>query len=301
MLCLVTTTSAQKRPKPALKEKDARRAIAVAPGLALKTGAVRIRDISAAGVTPVIVVAEVTTAFRFRRGEDKEGAGGAVVVVVRPAPTDEAGGVPWRLAEMRTGDRSWEEISLLVAPLGAENVRRARSALESLAADFETQQRELQSNKEIARDGLRMTTFSPLVSSAVAEVGVEAAFRLERDGGGKWRVAEVTIGDASSGDINALVASVNAQKNERARVELDEIKSALERFRAERGFYVVAKDEAALLDSLSPRYLKRVIRIDPWHRPYRYEGTRENYFLRSDGADGSAGTVDDIGVNGKSS
>src|SRR5205085_1044204 len=34
----------------------------------------------------------------------------------------------------------------------------------------------------------------------------------------------------------------------------------------------VAKDSVTLLDHLSPRYLKRVIRIDPWHNPYRYEG-----------------------------
>ncbi|MCA1591582.1 MAG: type II secretion system protein GspG [Acidobacteria bacterium] len=295
LLCLSTGAGAQKKPKPALKEKDARRAIANTPGLALKTGAVRVRDISAAGATPVVVLAEVTTAFRFKKGEDKKEGDDSTLSASTVAEPK------WRLAEVRTGDRSWEEIDFLVTPLGAEKINRARAALESLAAEFETQQRERKSDDEIVRDNLRIKQFSPLGSSAVAEVGVEASFRLERGDGGKWRVAEVTIGGESSGELNALLASVNAQKNERARAELAEITAALESFRRERGFYIVAKDEAVLIDHLSPRYVKRVIRIDPWHRPYRYEGTRDGYVLRSDGADGAAGTPDDISIPGKSS
>jgi len=39
-----------------------------------------------------------------------------------------------------------------------------------------------------------------------------------------------------------------------------------------------------------------VIRIDPWHQPYEYEGTRTSYVLRSNGPDGNANTADDIVV-----
>jgi len=288
LLCLSASAPAQKKPKPALKEKDARRAIANAPGFALDTGAVRVRSVSAVGASPVVVVAEVTTAFRFAKAGDEVRSGADAQV----AP---AGAISrWLLKEVRTSDRRWDEIDFLSAMLGAEKVNRARSALESLVAVFEAQQREHKSNDEIRLDNLRIKQFSPLVSSAVAEVGVEASFQLARDAGGKWRVVQIAVGDASSVDLNALLASVNVQKTDRARAELAEIKTALESFRRERGFYVAAKDEAALIDNLSPRYLRRVIRIDPWHRPYRYEGTREGYVLRSDGADGAAGTTDDI-------
>jgi len=43
-------------------------------------------------------------------------------------------------------------------------------------------------------------------------------------------------------------------------------------------------------------YLARIIRIDPWHRPYEYEGTRTSFVLRSSGPDGKPNTPDDVTV-----
>jgi len=57
---------------------------------------------------------------------------------------------------------------------------------------------------------------------------------------------------------------------------------------------VVARDERALEDHLNPRYLARVVRVDPWHKPYLYEGARDSYTLRSSGPDGKEDTADDI-------
>jgi hypothetical protein len=54
------------------------------------------------------------------------------------------------------------------------------------------------------------------------------------------------------------------------------------------------------MDHLSPRYLPRVIRIDPWQRPYKYQGERDRFTLRSLGADGKDGTADDIELAGPS-
>src|SRR5438045_2119865 len=70
---LASPAAAQRRPKPALKEGEARRVIAATPGFALKRSAVKVREVSAAGATPVSVEAVVTEAFRFARVED-EGA-----------------------------------------------------------------------------------------------------------------------------------------------------------------------------------------------------------------------------------
>ncbi|MBA3240416.1 MAG: type II secretion system protein GspG [Acidobacteria bacterium] len=284
--CLSPAAAAQKKPKkpkPALKEKDARRVIANTRGFALNTGAVSVRAVSDAGTTPVTLTAAVTTAFRFEKIEDEKSAQAGLFKVKR-----------WRAVEFRNGDRSWEEFDLLAAALGAERIERARAALEMLLTEFETQQRERKSVEPLTRGALTIKLLSAQGSSALAEVAVEFSFRLSKDTGGKWVVEEVFVGDESSGDLNALWQTVNSRKTERARAELAVVRAALEAFRRTRGFYVVADSDAVLMDHLSTSYIERIIRLDPWHRPYRYAGTRDAYTLSSDGPDGKEGTADDV-------
>jgi hypothetical protein len=140
---------------------------------------------------------------------------------------------------------------------------------------------------------VRVKSISPMGNAAVVVAQVETAFRLVNDKG-KWRVAEIRTGDRRWEDLDLLVRALNAEKTSRVRAELETIATALEAFRRERGSYVEAKTEAALIDFLSPRYLARVIRLDAWHRPYEYEGGRESYVLRSLGPDGQSGTSDDV-------
>lgn len=318
-VCLLASgASAQKRPKPALKESEARLVIASTPGFKLKKSAVKIKEISAAGQSPVTVVADVTEAVRFASVEDER------------AP--QTGGVfkqrRWRAVEFRTGDRSWEEFdSIASSPSGAEQVEAARRALEEIVTEFEARQAEAGARKDAAKDKdegddsqggakgrkkkrqskekagkvepltrgpLTVKQLDTLLSSAVAEVTIEATFHLAKDASGKWRVSDVSVGDASVGDLAALWRSADEQKAARARADLEALRGALEAFRRERGFYVVAKDSAALIDQLSPRYIKQIIRLDPWHNPYRYAGTTDSYTLASDGADAKPGTADDV-------
>ena len=147
---------------------------------------------------------------------------------------------------------------------------------------------------KLPSDAVRVREVSMLGSSATVVAQVETAFRFVKDGEGKWRVAEIRTGDNRWEDIDMLVRAVNTEKTERARAELETLATALEAFRRERGFYVVAKSEGALEDHLNPRYLARVIRVDPWHKPYLYEGTQASFTLRSAGADGKDNTPDDI-------
>ena len=277
-----------KKPKPALKESDARKVIAAAPGLALNTGAVKIISISDAGAEPVMVTAGVTTAFRFERVEVEGGAHQGIFKEKR-----------WRAIEFRTGDRVWEEFDFLSAALGVERVGRARTALEQLLEGFEARRLESESagNKSIEPltvGPLTVKQVSAQGSSALAEIAVECSFRLSKDARGKWAVAEASIGGESSGDLNSLWKAATDPKAARAREELETVRAALEAFRRERGFYVVAEGDSALMDHLSPSYIKRIIRLDPWDRPYRYAGTRDAYTLASDGADGKEGTADDV-------
>ena len=312
--CLLASPArAQKRPKPALKEGEARRAVAATPGFMLKKSAVKVKEVGAGVAETVSVVAEVKEAVRFAQVEDERVPQTAGVFKQKR----------WRAVEFRTGDRSWEEFDFLAASLGPERLEAARRALEELVTEFEARQSagkgegggagegkqdgdaagqgkekkrksKGKSVEPLTRGPLTIKQLNVLLSSAVAEVVVEATFRLTKDDSGKWRVSEVSVAGASNGDLAALWQSVDAQKEVRARADLEAVRAALEAFRRERGFYVTASDSAVLMDHLSPRYIKQIIRLDPWHNPYRYAGTTDAYTLASDGADGKPGTADDV-------
>jgi Type II secretion system (T2SS), protein G len=146
---------------------------------------------------------------------------------------------------------------------------------------------------ELPSDAVRIKSISAMGNSVVVVAQVETAFRLVNDKD-KWRVTEIRTGDRRWEDMDLLIRALNAEKTSRVRAELETIATALEAFRRERDSYVEAKTQAALIDHLNPRFLARVIRIDPWHRPYEYEGRRESYVLRSLGPDGKSGTADDV-------
>ncbi|MCA1605286.1 MAG: type II secretion system protein GspG, partial [Acidobacteria bacterium] len=77
------------------------------------------------------------------------------------------------------------------------------------------------------------------------------------------------------------------------------IAGALEKFRGDRGSYVISDSQAVAIDHLSPRYLAQVIRVDPWHQPYKYQGERDQFTLSSAGPDGKADTPDDIRLSSR--
>ena len=145
-------------------------------------------------------------------------------------------------------------------------------------------------------DAVRVKEVSAMGNSATVIAQVETAFRFDKGGDGKWRIAEIRTGDRRWEDVDLLVKALNAEKTSRARAELESIATALESYRREHGFYLESKTEAALIDSLNPRYLPSIIRVDPWHQPYQYEGTRGSFVLRSSGPDEKPNTADDVVV-----
>lgn len=293
--CLASSSSlAQKKPKPALSNKDARRAVAETQGFGLSTGAVKVRTVGPAGSTPVLVEADVTGAVRLEWVEDER--------------VPQTGGVfkqkRLRAVEFRTGDRAWEEFDLVSTPAFAPRLDAARRAVEELVTEFEARLRAATESKNeeelkkaaepLTRGVLTVKQLTPMGSTVVAEVAVAATFNLSRDARKRWRVTEVSVGGESAGDLAAFWLAADARKAERARADLATLSEALEAFRRERGFYVVARDSVVLIDHLNPRYARRVVRLDPWRNPYRYEGTTASYTLASDGPDGKQGTPDDV-------
>jgi Type II secretion system (T2SS), protein G len=269
-----------------LTPKQARKAITRMPGFELNNGSVRVKTISATSAAAAEVSAEIRTVLKFV--QDKQAR--------------------WRVAEIRTGQDRWEEIDLIAdalqsqVPVGDCNtpdppfrgrlaidpsVRRARCLLGSLLGI------------EIPSDAVRIQEVDPmpiplaLQASATVVAWVKVDTRLVNDKSG-WRVSELRTGNREWVKLEPLVTAVNEGKQKKARAELELMARALEKFRKDRGFFVVSDSHAVAVDYLNPRYLPRVIRVDPWHQPYKYQGQRDHFTLRSSGPDGKEDTPDDI-------
>jgi hypothetical protein len=273
-----------------LSPGQARKALTRIPGFELKGSAVRVKSISSSTAAAADVTAEIRTVFKF--ATDGEGK--------------------WRVAEIRTGQDRWDDVDLIATALKLQvvkddctvpdppvrgrtlvdpSVKRARCLLGSLLG------------VAVPSDAVRIQEVAPMPipfasqpsATVVAWVRVDARLVTDKSG---WRVAELRTGNRDWVSLEPLAAAVNEVKQEHARAELASIAAALEKFRADRGFYVVSDNYAVVIDYLSPRYLARIIRLDPWHRPYRYQGESDHFTLRSAGPDGKPDTPDDFELGG---
>src|SRR6266581_8166096 len=115
---------------------------------------------------------------------------------------------------------------------------------------------------QLPSDAVRIKDIDAMGNSAVVTAQVETAFRFVKGDKDEWRVAEIRTGDRRWEDVDMLVRALNVEKTQRARAELESIATALESYRRAHGFYIEAKNEAALIDRLSPGYLNEIIRLD---------------------------------------
>lgn len=271
-----------------ISQKDARRALQNMLGWSLPSDAIHIQSTRSSGNDSAEVSAEIETAFRLRLFEGH-----------------------WQLREIRTAPDRWEQLEVIARAVGAElpvdecdgqlpferrlatqlTTKRARCLVAALAG------------VQLPSDDVRIKEISPFglsigsESSAIVVAFVRADFRLVREAK-RWRVAEFKSGDRNWVNVAGLAAALDQAKRAAATDELSTIAKALGDFRRERGSFVVSESESVLIDHLSPHYLPRVIRVDPWHRPYQYEGQPDRYSLRSLGPDGKPNTPDDIVVSG---
>jgi hypothetical protein len=271
-----------------ISQKNARKVLQTMFSWSLPGDTVRINSIRSSG-EGAEVSAEIQTVFRLRLNEGR-----------------------WQLRELRVAPDRWEQLEVIARAAGAElpygecdapsqfarskyatelTTKRARCLVASLFGVA------LPSDdvriKEISPFGLSMGS----ESAALVVAFVRADFRLSQDAKG-WHVVEFKSGNRDWVNVAGLAAAIDQAKRSAATDELSIIAKALGGFRRDRGSYVVSDSESVLIDHLSPRYLARVIRVDPWHRPYRYEGQPDRYSLRSLGPDGKPNTQDDIVVSG---
>ena len=217
----------------------------------------------------------------------------------------------WRLSEVRTGPDRWERLDVLAraanleladddcdapsqfaraADASALTTKRARCLVAALFG------------VKLPSDDIRIREVSPFglsIGSSDATALITSLVQLDfrfAQGERGWQVASVRSGDRDWIDVGGISAALDQLKRSTATDDLSQIAQALESFRRERGSFVVSDKESVLIDHLSPRYLTRVIRLDPWFRPYQYDGQQTRYSLRSLGPDGKPNTGDDIVV-----
>ncbi|MFN2404480.1 MAG: type II secretion system protein GspG [Pyrinomonadaceae bacterium] len=270
-------------------QNDLRKAIQTMLGSSLPSNAVQVREVRTTKEGTAEVSAEIQAVFRARQVDGR-----------------------WRLSEIRTAPDRWEPLDLIAqalhASLPAGDCDEPSQFVRSASPAALTMKRA----RCLVAELLGVTLPSDLVrikdmslldlpfgseSSALIEAFIQADFRVARDARG-WHVSEVKTGNREWTNIENFGAALNEVKRANATADLAAIANALIEFRRERGAFVVSDKESVLIDHLSPRYLTRVIRVDPWHRPYEYEGEQNQFSLRSVGPDGKTGTPDDIVVSG---
>jgi hypothetical protein len=272
-----------------LSKKQARKLIQTTAGWSLPGDDVRVQSIRSSGAESAEVSAEIETVFRVRLYEGH-----------------------WQLHEIRVGQDRWEQLGVIARAANVEfpagecdapsEFARSKSATELTTKRARCLVAHL-FGVALPSDDVRIKSISsfglPLgtESSALVTALIRADFRIARDAK-VWRVTEFKSGTRDWVNINAVPAAVDQIKRSAASDDLSTIAKALGDFRRDRGYFVVSDKESVLVDHLSPHYLTRVIRVDPWHRPYQYEGQQDHYSLRSLGPDGKPNTSDDIVVSG---
>ena len=268
-----------------LNKKEAKRLISKVAGMSLPSSAVRIESINSTGESRAEVSTELELVFRLARDDSGQ----------------------WQVKELRTADGRWENIELIlhaakidlqedkcgtkdalgrVKPESGLNVKRARCLIASL---FDV---------PMPSDSVRIQEISDLGlgSSAIAASLVRADFRFVKDAHG-WRVSEFHSGNRSWIKLESVPDEVDALKRARTNEDMNTIATALEAYRVVRGSFVIAEKHSVLIDSLTPRFLHRVIRLDSWHHPFQYQGTADHFTIRSLGPDGKENTADDLVVS----
>jgi len=271
-----------------LSEKQARKVIQTMGGWSLPGSAVRLQ-IRSNSADSAEVSAEIETVFRLRLYEGH-----------------------WQLREIRTAPDRWERLEVIARAAKAElpegecdspplfarsrlatqlTTKRARCLVAALFG------------VSLPSDDVRIKEIDPFglnigsESSALVTALVRVNFRLARDKSA-WHVAEFKSGSRDWVNVTNIPAAIDEVKRSAASEDLSTIAKALGDYRRDRGYFVVSDKESVLIDHLSPHYLVRVIRVDPWYRPYQYEGQQDRYSLRSLGPDGKANTPDDVVLAG---
>ncbi len=149
-------------------------------------------------------------------------------------------------------------------------------------------------NASLKRDDVEILQVTENGDLAIAEVKVRTAFKLRKKDG-SWVLEEIRIGDRRWEKAATILEAINQRRAENTRRELDDLTAAIASYAKARGAVPQTEGFEALVDELSPLYLKQVVRLDAWSNGFSYSALSSDRFdLRSAGPDGQFQTADDI-------
>ena len=288
LLALIATQQARAE----LSQKQARKVITRMAGLALPSKAVHVGQLRV--ISPAVVETSAEIEMVFRLTQSNQGY--------------------WRVSDVRAGQDKWEDLELVARAMRFDLPTDKCDAPDLFASAPEINDPSFKRARclianlfgvTLPSDAVRIKQVSslglPLGSqpSALVVGLVQLDVRLSKDAR-DWHVAEFRSGNRGWLNVEAVPTAVDQVKRNVAAEELNTVANALEVFRHDRGSFVISDKHSVLIDHLSPQYLVRIIRLDPWHNPYLYQGEREHFILRSAGPDGKPNTADDIVVTDSS-
>lgn len=279
--CLITLFTVAQAEPSTISQKQARKAISRVAGLNFEERAIKIDAVNATDAQRTSVTADVRVVFRAAKKSDAE----------------------WVVQEVRTGPGNWENVATIVQALRVLTPTSACSKIRSATLTS------LDARCLIATllgvpspfDGVRIKELSPLnlpIGSQVSALIVSQLrlnFTLTRRSG-EWNVSDVAASNGPRASLDGVHDSIDSLKRDKAKSDLALLAKALKSFHKDRGIFVVSDKGSVLIDHLSPRYLRSVIRLDPWHNPYQYHGDVASYSISSVGPDGKPNTPDDLVV-----
>ena len=86
-------------------------------------------------------------------------------------------------------------------------------------------------------------------------------------------MTELRTGNHDWATLDQLVAAPQSGETGAGSRRVELMVKALERFRKDRGFYIVSDSQVVAMDHLSPHYLPQVIRVDPGISPTSIRAT----------------------------
>ncbi len=149
-------------------------------------------------------------------------------------------------------------------------------------------------NAELDADAVEILSVRESGDQAIAEISVKTAVRMRKEGK-HWVLDEVRLGDRRWEKVDRSLEALEESRKAETLGQSDQIAHGIHKYVEVSGQVPQVRSYEELIDTLNPRYLPTVIRVDSWWKPFGYEPLgNAAYDLRSAGPDGKFHTDDDL-------
>ena len=292
LLASLLLASANGLAAPKLSRELARKRIYELSSSKLLPAAIEIREIQPEPSNQATVESTITVALQFKKT---------------------SGGV-WTVDSIRLGDADWLNMNELLGAIyhGRPAELTAPPPLPQLKPLTPVEGLHVNQN-DFEKERGRMLELgeSPLIPGSIeirrvisqsetrtiAEATVTMVFRFVYNARSKrWTIEAARLGDREWINTVDLTATLNETRRRQTVSMMEELASAIEKYRMSKGSLPPAKDIGTLVDILYPDYMKDLVRFDGWGQEIQYSISGATFRLRSRGLDGMFYTDDDVVV-----